>query len=160
MKISEVIDLTYEDLLMESDDNNLITKEKDLPVSKGRIKGNRIAINKSLSETEKKCVLAEELGHYHTANGNILDQSLVSNRKLEMRGRIYAYNKLVGIMGIVKAFENGCRTLYEMAEYLEVTEEFLSDALQYYKRKYGTGAKIDNYAVIFEPSISIMEIYC
>ena len=46
MKISEVIDLTYEDLLIEADDNDLITKEKDLPVSKGRIKGNRIAINR------------------------------------------------------------------------------------------------------------------
>ncbi len=151
--------MTYEDLLIESDKNNLITKEKELPISKGRIKGNRIAINKSLSETEKKCVLAEELGHYHTTNGNILDQSSVSNRKLEQRGRIYAYNKLIGIMGIVRAFENGCQTICEAAEYLEVTEEFFSDALQYYKQKYGTYVKIDNYAIFFEPSIAVMETY-
>lgn len=160
MKISEVIDLTYEDLLIEADGNDLITKEKDLPVSNGRIKGNRIAINRSLSETEKKCVLAEELGHYHTANGNILDQSSVTNRKLEQRGRIYAYNKLVGIMGIIQAFKEGCRTRYEIAEYLEVTEEFLDAALRYYKQKYGTGTKIDNYMIIFEPSISVAEVYC
>ena len=55
---------TYEDLLMEADAQNLITKEKNLPVSKGRIKGNRIAIKKGLTEKEKKCILAEELGHH------------------------------------------------------------------------------------------------
>lgn len=67
--------ITYEQLLMEADSNNLIAKEKKLPVSKGRIKGNRIAIKNGLTEAEKKCILAEELGHYYTGSGNILDQS-------------------------------------------------------------------------------------
>lgn len=54
--------MTYEDLLIESDDNGLITKEKDLPVSKGRIKGNKIAINRSLNETEKNVFWLRNLG--------------------------------------------------------------------------------------------------
>ena len=57
---------TYEDLLIEADNNNLITKEKPLRAHNGRIKGNRIAINSKLPEKEKKCVMAEELGHYYT----------------------------------------------------------------------------------------------
>ena len=44
---------TYDDLLIEADNNNLITKEKPLRANKGRIKGNRIAIKKDLTETEK-----------------------------------------------------------------------------------------------------------
>ena len=85
--------ITYEDILLEADENNLITKEKSLRAHKGRIMGNRIAINEKLTETEKKCVMAEELGHYYTGSGNILDQSSISNRKQELQGRIYAYNK-------------------------------------------------------------------
>ena len=49
--------MTYDELLIEADANNLITKEKPLRTNKGRIKGNRIAIKKDLTETEKKCVL-------------------------------------------------------------------------------------------------------
>ena len=51
--------ITYEELLMESDRNHLVTKEKPLPISKGRIKGNRIAIRQDLTEKEKKCFLFE-----------------------------------------------------------------------------------------------------
>lgn len=150
--------ITYEELLMESDRNHLITKEKPLPLSKGRIKGNRIAIRQDLTEREKKCVLAEELGHHYTAAGEILDQSSVSNRKQELRGRAFAYNKLVGLMGIVGAYQHGCASIAESAEYLEVTEEFLNETLAYYKGKYGHYALIDNYVIFFEPSISVLEL--
>lgn len=149
---------TYEDILIEADDNNLITKEKPLRAHKGRIMGNRIAINNTLTETEKKCILAEELGHYYTGYGDILDQSSVSNQKQELHGRIYAYNKLVGLMGIVKIYKNNCANLTESADLLEVTEEFLRDALTYYKAKYGKCTTIDNYVIFFEPCIAVLEL--
>lgn len=149
---------TYEDILIEAGNNGLITREKALRAHKGRIKGNRIAINDKLTETEKKCVMAEELGHYYTGSGNILDQSSVSNRKQEIQGRIYAYNKLIGLMGIVNAYKNRCASISESAEFLGVTEEFLNDALSYYKSKYGRCATIDNYAVFFEPCVAVLEL--
>lgn len=80
--------LTYNDLLIEADNNCLITKEKPLRANKGRIKGNRIAIKEDMIETEKKCVLAEELGHHYTTIGNILDQTDTANRKQERHARI------------------------------------------------------------------------
>ncbi len=149
---------TYEELLVEADNNRLIAKEKDLPISKGRIKGKRIAIRRGLPETEKGCILAEELGHYYTGSGDILDQSVVPNRKQELRGRIHAYNRLVGLVGIVNAYRHRCQNFSEMAEYLGVTEEFLADALQYYKGKYGRCATIDNYIIFFEPSLAVLEM--
>jgi hypothetical protein len=149
---------TYDDLLIEADYNNLVTKEKPLRANKGRIKENRIAIKKDLTQAEKKCVLAEELGHHYTAVGDIIDQSSAENRKQEMRGRIVAYNKLVGLRGIVDAYLHHCQNLFETAEFLGVTEEFLNDTLVYYRNKYGVYATVDNYAIIFEPSIAVMEL--
>lgn len=149
---------TYEDLLIEADKNGLITKEKCLPISKGRIKGDRIAINRDMPETEKKCVMAEELGHYYTGTGDILDQSSVSNRKQELRGRVYAYDRLVGLSGIIDAYKNNCKSLYESAKHLDVTEEFLRESLAYYKGKYGPRVNIDNYTIFFEPYIAIFEM--
>lgn len=150
--------MTYEELLTSADNNQLITKEKPLPISKGRIKGKRIAISKSLTEREKKCVLAEELGHYHTGSGDILDQSSVSNRKQELRGRLWAYDRLIGLRGIVAAHVSGCRNVSDVAEYLDVTEDFLQEALLCYRQKYGVHVKLDNYVIYFEPYVGVFEL--
>ena len=150
--------MDYETLLAESDSLGLIVKEKPLKYNNGRIKGNRIAIRKNMTETEKVCVLAEELGHYYTAVGDILDQSSPANRKQELRGRIIAYKRLVGLRGIIEAYNHHCQDISETAEYLGVTEEFLNDTLTYYKNKYGMYTTVDNYTVIFEPSIAVLEL--
>ena len=127
--------ITYEQLLKEADNKGLITKEKNLPVSKGRIKGNRIAIKRDMSTTEKGCVLAEELGHYYTTSGNILDQNIASNRKQEQLARLWSYNKLIGLRGIINAYNAGCTNKYEIAEFLNVTVEFLEEAIKKYTDK-------------------------
>ena len=67
-------------------------------------------------------------------------------------------NKLVGLMGIVDAYKNHCTSISESAEFLDVTEEFLNDALSHYKSKYGRYAVIDNYAIFFEPYIAVLEL--
>lgn len=149
----------YENLLNECSNLGIKVKEVVLKSSDGRCKGNRIAINKNLStQTEKKCVLAEELGHYHTTYGDILDQTKIENIKQEIIARRWGYEKLVGIVDIINAHRNGIRNRYELAEFLDVTEEFLNDAIEYYKCKYGICYKIDTYLIYFEP-LGIMEIF-
>lgn len=149
---------TYEDLLIEAEGRGLVAKEKPLRANKGRIKGNRIAVKRDMTEREKKCVMAEELGHYYTGTGDILDQSISSNRKQELHGRIHAYDRLVGLSGIIDAYKNNCRNLYESAKHLDVTEEFLEESLAYYKSKYGPMVNIDNYTIFFEPYIAVLEL--
>lgn len=61
-------------------------------------------------------------------------------------------------MGIVDAYKNHCTSISESAEFLDVTEEFLKDALNHYKSKYGRYTIIDNYAIYFEPCIAVLEI--
>lgn len=150
--------MKYDELLIEADSNNLITKEKPLIANKGRIKGNRIAINKDMSTTEKGCVLAEELGHYYTTIGNILDQNFVSNRKQEQLARLWSYNKLIGLRGIINSHNAGCSNKYEMAEFLNVTVEFLEEAIKKYTDKYGVCTTLDNYIIYFIPYLGVMEI--
>lgn len=122
---------------------------------KGKIKGlyyNRvIAINKHIETTaEKTCILAEELGHYYTTVGNILDQKKITNRKLERRARAWAYRRLVPLDKLVKAYKEGIRTKHELAEYLDITERFLCDALKYYKEKYGMYYRQGKYWICFD----------
>ena len=151
--------MTYEELLKEADSLGLIVKEKPLQGTDGRILNRRIAIRKDIpTQTEKSCVLAEELGHHYTSSGDILSQNIAANRKQEFRARLYGYNLLIGLRGIIQAYEAGCRNLYEMAEYLEVTEEFLKEALECYRRKHGIFATLDNYAIYFEPTLGIMKL--
>ena len=151
--------MNYETLLFEADTQGLIVKEKNLKYNNGRIKGNRIAIRKDISSTtEKACVLAEELGHHYTTVGNILDQSDASNRKQERRARLWAYKRAFDLVDLVSAYKYGCRNRYELAEYLEVTEQFLQDALDTYKEKYGLCTKVDKYVDFFEP-LGILEVF-
>lgn len=149
---------SYEILLSEASENGLVVKEKPLKYNNGRIKGSRVAIRQDLSTSiEKACVLAEELGHHYTTYGNILDQSDASNRKQELRARAWAYNKQIGLLGLIRAYEHGCRNRFEIAEYLEVTEEVLEECLIFYRNKYGVCANVDNYVVYFIPNLVVMK---
>ena len=143
----------YEILLDKAVEDDLKVKEKVFKSNAdGLIKGNTILINHSISLTAKKsCVLAEELGHYYTTVGNILDQSTSENRKQELKARMWAYDKQVGLAGLINAYENKCETLHDMAEYLDVTEEFLSETLDAYTSKYGLSTKVGGYTIYFEP---------
>lgn len=123
----------YEKLLDEARENGLIVKEKPLQSGDGRIYNNRIAIRESIETTTcKACVLAEELGHYYTSVGNILNQDNSNNRKQERLARKWAYEKITPIENILFAATDGHTEIWDMAEYLDVDEEFLKDALIYY----------------------------
>lgn len=155
-----MIFIIYEKLLEEAHKNNIevIENVHFESKSKGLIKGNRIALSRTLrTRAEKACILAEELGHYHTTVGNIINMKDIKNRKQEHYSRVWAYNDGVGLIGIVKAFEARCQNRHEIAEFLDVTEDFLTDAIDSYKSKYGISAELDNYIILFEPCLAVME---
>lgn len=113
---------------------------------------NTIAIDHRIKDSRsKRCILAEELGHHYTSYGNIIKYGKLINKKQEKRARNWAYDKLIGIVGLITAYNSGVRNRYELAEYFDVTEEFLQDALNHYKEKYGLYLQIDNYIVYFDP---------
>lgn len=150
----------YEKTLDEAEILGLSVKEKSLKSNADAlICGNKIALNRDKSHTtnEKNWYVTEEIGHHKTGVGNIISQKSVENRKQERRGRLYAYNKCIGLMGIINAAKNHCVGSYEIAEFLEVPEMRLLEAVEEYRQIYGKGKMIDNYFIQFEPCLAVYE---
>ena len=135
----------YEEQLQKAADSDVLVIEKynmgndpdHAPIDGLYIDG-CIALSSDLQTTaQKSTALAEEMAHHERTVGDILDQSDSSNRRQEQNARTLAYDRLIGLRGLASAIEHGCVNRYEAAEYLDVTEEFLQDALDRYQQIYG-----------------------
>lgn len=111
----------------------------------------KIYINSNLSETRKAEVLYEELAHHKLTYGNILDQSKDINRKFENYARRYGYEAALPLRIIVEAHNYGVNNLYELAEYVQLSEEHVLEILNHYKNKYGIGTHYGEYLITFDP---------
>ncbi len=125
----------YDELLREYEDR--VSIEEHSMVHEGLYCDDVIWINKALTEQRKACILAEELGHYETSVGDILDTNELKNAKQEHAARLWAMQKLIPLEDIRDACSRGYTALYRMAEYLDVDEEFLRDCIECYESKYG-----------------------
>lgn len=150
--------MEYDALLDEANAEGISVKERPFKTYDGRLKGKDIYLRKDMNTTEKTCVLAEEMGHHYTTVGNILNMESIQNRKQERQARLHGYNRLIGLAGLIEAYEHGCTNRYEIAEFLEVTDEFLEDCINCYRDKYGIGTTVDNYIVYFIPQLSVMKL--
>lgn len=149
--------MKYDALLDEANAEGISIKERPFKTYDGRIKGKDIYLRKDMNTTEKACVLAEELGHYHTSVGNLLDMTIPSNRKQERQARLWAYNKQIGLKGLIRAYEHGCTASHEIAEYLDVTEEALQECIEFYRDKYGEYKTFDHYIIFFIPHLAVLK---
>ena len=141
---------TYEKMLIDASNNGFEIVEKNFKSdAKGLCKGKKIGIRKDMSDTEKVCVLAEELGHYYTSVGNILDQNNVNNKKQELVTRRWATNILLCPADLIEACRAGNEYISDIAEYLGVTSEFLIDAINVFSAKYGPVYSDGEYEIRF-----------
>ncbi len=156
----------YEELLQDASENNVRVYESfDLNGNnemQNRIEGlymdGNIALDKKLrTSVERACILAEELGHHYTSYGNIIDVNDIQNRKQERQARLYGYNKMVGLRGIISAFQAGCQNVYEIAEHLHITKDYLQECISCYREKYGVYTAVDNYIIYFIPNLTVGE---
>lgn len=151
----------YEKLIDEAEKEGLKIYELDFESNaKGLIYNNIVGINKNINTVnEKRCILAEELGHYHKNTGDILDLSILENIKQENKARRWSYEKLISLEAIIDAYEANCSTRYELAEFLNVTIEFLEDTIKFYRQRYGVfvNVKDSDYTIIFEPSLAVFK---
>ena len=143
---------TYEKLLDTAAKEDIYVIEKALfsSHSLGLINGDVIGLNTELkTDTERACILAEELGHYYTSSGDIIDQDYTMNRKQEHHARMWAYDMLLPLPLFILAFKHGCQSVHETADFLEVSEEFLRECVKAYYDKYGPFLKYNDYLFIF-----------
>lgn len=118
------------DLMKEAENDGIKVVEMNFESdADGLCLGNKVAIRSSLTNSEKKCVLAEEIGHIKTTVGNILNTKDMNKYKQERKARIWAYQKLLNIDMIIDAASKGYTETYDMAEYLNIDEKFLKDYL-------------------------------
>ncbi len=151
-------DMTEFELLEQEAANDGVSVDR-VRFNSERLKGlyvdGSIAISSSLATTAEQAeVFAEELGHHYTSCGNILNTSDPLCRQQELIARQWAYDRLVGLDGIVLAYKKKCTNMYEMAEELNVTESFLREALERYRHKYGRSVRFGDYVIFFVPSLA------
>lgn len=148
----------YEQLLAENE-HIKIKDTHSLPDGySGFYKDGIILIDKDLSETRKAEVLYEELAHHKLTYGNILDQSKWINRKFENYARRHGYEAALPLRIIVEAHNYGVSNLYELAQYVQLSEEHVLEILEHYKQKHGIGTHYGDYAITFEP-LRVFRLY-
>lgn len=148
----------YEEVLEVADNMGLSVSEEPLQLHDGLICGKDVALRENIeTDVEKSCVLAEEIGHSLTTVGDITDYSDQGNWKQEVRARTVGYRLMIQPQDIINAFEYGCRNRYEIAKYLEVTEEFLEDAIRRFAQIYGIYQRCGDYVITYEPCFGVIK---
>lgn len=92
-----------------------------------------IAVDPRLTSTDEKVCLAHELGHCITGSFYNIYAPLDIREKHERRANRWAINKLVPKYRLKAAFKNGLDNIYSLAEYFDVTPDFMQKAIEYYK---------------------------
>lgn len=141
----------YEELCIENDWIEIEETNRLPKFQPGFYINGKIYINSNLSETRKAEVLYEELAHHKLTYGNILDQSKWINRKFESYARRHGYEAALPLRIIVEAHHYGVSNLYELAEYVQLSEEHVLEILEHYKQKHGIGTHYGDYSITFEP---------
>lgn len=122
--------MTYDELLIDHE-NDVDVYEHDLqenPIvkkagGKGFYLNGTILIQEGLTDIDKKCILAEELGHHYTSEGNILDMKHPNSRKQELHARLWGAIRLIKFSDFIKALQIYDYNLYMVADELGVTYE-------------------------------------
>ncbi|MGX0046881.1 uncharacterized protein DUF955 [Staphylococcus haemolyticus] len=141
----------YEKMLIEHD--YIEVRETDVMPNDlhGLWLGDLILIKRNLSETRKAEVLYEELAHHKLTYGNILDQSKWINRKFENYAKRHGYEAALPLRIIVEAHHYGVSNLYELAQYVQLSEKHVLEILKHYKQKHGLTTRYGKYVIQFEP---------
>ena len=149
----------YDDLLINANKQGFSIVEIDLGTDTpcGKCIGNTIYINNRITTKEKACILAEEIGHYYLTVGDITNQMDINNKKQELKARRYGYSLLIEPDDIIHAVKKGCNNRYEIADYLNISEEFFEKLIQDYKKPYGMGVLVRKYYLQLEPNLGIIK---
>lgn len=146
----------YEKLLQSAYENGFIVLEysqlgdkvKGLALEEG------ILLSEDLiTEAERKCILAEEMAHLKLNNSVMIDLSNLNNASEELKARKLAVSIIVPFNRLVETVISlgYSATMHSVANELNVTEEFLEEAIGIYRSKYGPIRDYGAYIVYFNP---------
>lgn len=81
----------------------------------------------------KKKYWQKNYGHYYCNSFYNIDTDETVIRKKEYRARKWAFTTLVPASTVLTLQEEGCKYYYEIAEKLDVSEELVKQAYNYYR---------------------------
>lgn len=128
--------MTLLELYQNCEENNVdvsyfpMRKTKALAFPEGLI---AIDVDKIENTAEEKEVVAHELGHIETGSFYNAYSSLDIRAKHEYRAEKHAIKKLVPLDELKEAIKCGIIESWDLAEYFDVTDEFMKKAINYYK---------------------------
>lgn len=125
------------------------------PVMKGLIEGKTIYLNPNQTYIERPCTIAEEIGHYLTTVGDITAQDTLEKRKQERKARDVGAAMLVTPFSIIDCYENGCNSVLQCADFLQITVQTFTDAVKWYARKWDGIWTSNGYCIFFMASGSV-----
>ncbi len=93
-----------------------------------------VALNpKSIrNHTEEKVILAHELGHHFKNSFYDISSTFELRERQENRADRWAIENLVPFEELKKAIDSGHTEIYDLAEYFDVTEDFMRNAIYTY----------------------------
>lgn len=103
-----------------------------------------IFIEHNQPEIDKKVVLMEEFKHMMTSYGVILNSDDSDDVKQENKARSLAYKELITMDDLFEWYQKGDTTEFELAEDLDLPQEFVHNAIQYFKTSYDQPIQLDN----------------
>ncbi|MGI5892483.1 MAG: ImmA/IrrE family metallo-endopeptidase [Bacillota bacterium] len=92
-----------------------------------------IDVDKLESTREEKVCLAHEMGHCITGSFYNIYSKFDIRQKHENRADRWAIKRLVPLEQLIEAVKTGITETWDLAEYFEVTEQFITKAIEYYK---------------------------
>ena len=84
------------------------------------------------NSAERLVHFAHEMGHCETGSFYRAYSPLQTREKCEYRAKVWAIKKLVPRKNLERAIRKGYMDLWELAEYFDVTPDFIRQAFDYY----------------------------
>ena len=116
---------------------------------KGLYINNVVYLNPNQSNEEMVGTLAEEIGHHLTSVGDIIEQNNNEKRQQEQRARDCGCKLLITPQDFIDCYHERLIYVWQCAEFLGVTTEYLQDAIKSYSKLYENGMIYKNYQIIF-----------
>lgn len=103
-----------------------------------------IFLHNKLSEQEAVYTIAHEYGHVKTGLTGHTERD-------EYRADKFATNLLISVETLIKALKQGVSNNHQLAEYLNVSEQYIPRMLEFLKAQYGTYVEHKQYVLHFQP---------
>lgn len=116
-----------------------------------------IFLERDQPEIDKQVILTEEFMHMLTSNGVILNQSQKKNRRQELTARRLTYKAAISVDDLIRCYKLGLQMPYEVSDELDLPEDFVKNAIEYFKTQLQNGGKYNGYTIKIGTTISFIK---